>query len=248
MSDKQQKRLNQVIAIEKQIKTRVNSEGSELHKANQKPDLFNGLVRVYEKKDEEGEDLPGESKLVQLRAEEQLAQWGELWSELVNVVSTKDTGNTKAMADIVVDDQTVATNVPVTSLIWLEKQLDDYRSFVDKLPVLDPSKAWKFHEGLNLHVTEPAKTSRNKKVVRVITKAEATDRHPAQTELVSDDVIAGYWSNTNTSGAMSSTRKKQLLDRVDALRKAVKQAREEANSIRIENVELGKTLQSWLLK
>jgi len=33
-------------------------------------------------------------------------------------------------------------DVPVTYLLFLEKQLTDLRTFVDKLPVLDPSVVW----------------------------------------------------------------------------------------------------------
>src|SRR5690606_16701379 len=137
-------RLSQVIAVEKQVKSRVNSEGSELHKLNQKPDLFNGMSRTYERRSEDGEELPSEQKLVQYRAHENLAQWSKMWSELLDVVATKDWGNTQARADLVVDGETLVKEAPVTYLIWLEKQLEDFRTFVDNLPVLDPSKAWRF--------------------------------------------------------------------------------------------------------
>ena len=81
-------RLSQIVAQEKQVKARVNSDGAALHKTNQKADLFNGMARLYEKKDEEGEDLPEESKLVQERADDSLRQFLGLWSELVDVTIT----------------------------------------------------------------------------------------------------------------------------------------------------------------
>ena len=241
-------RLSQVIAVEKQVKSKVNSEGSELHKSNQKPDLFSGMTRTYERKDEDGEELPGEQKLVQQRADENLKQWSQLWSELLDVVATKDWGNLKASTDLVVDDQVLIKDAPVTYLIWLEKQLDDFRTYVDKLPVLDPGKAWRHDAGSGLYVTEPVKTARHKKVARVLLKVEATEHHPAQAEVVHDDVLVGYWSNQSTSGALPEARRRQLLERIDRLRKAVKQAREEANSIKVENVSVGSALANWLLQ
>lgn len=241
-------RLSQVIAVEKQVKSKVNSEGSELHKANQKPDLFNGLSRTYEKKDEDGEELPPEQKLVQQRATENLDRWTELWTELLDVVATKDWGNTTTKTDLVVDGETLLKDVPVTYLIWLEKQLDDFRTFVANLPTLEPGKAWKYDESSGLHATEPVKTARHKKVPRVLLKVEATEHHPAQAEVVHDDVLIGYWSNVSTSGALPDSRRRQLLDRVDQLKKAVKQAREEANSEKIEQREVGRVLAQWIMK
>ena len=243
-----QSRLSQVIAVEKQVKSRVNSEGAELHKNNQKPDLFNGLNRTYERKDEDGEELPPEQKLVQFRAQENLSLWSRLWTELLDVVATKDWGNLAAKADLVVEGETLVKDAPVTYLIWLEKQLEDFRTFVANLPVLDPGKAWKLDPASGLSVTDPIRTARHKKVPRVLLKVEASEHHPGQAEIVHDDVLVGYWSNISTSGALSETRRRQLLERLDVLRKAVKQAREEANSIKVDEVAVGTAITNWILK
>ena len=241
-------RLSQVIAIEKQIKSKVNSEGAELHKANQKPDLFNGMSRTYEKKDEEGEDLPSEQKLVQQRANDNLQQWTGIWTELLDVVATKDWGNAGATTDLVVEGEVLIKDVPVTYLIWLEKQLEDFRTFVNKMPSLDPGKAWKLEENSGLYVTDAVKTARHKKVARVLLKVEATEHHPAQADVVHDDVLVGYWSNIHTSGALPYSRRRQLLDRVDSLKKAVKQAREEANSEKVDELFVGKKIADWITR
>ena len=60
-------KLNQVIAIEKGVKSRAISRIDELYKDIQKPALFDGLSRTYQPKDEAGEMLPSESKVVQKR-------------------------------------------------------------------------------------------------------------------------------------------------------------------------------------
>lgn len=243
-----QQRLSQVVATEKQVKARVNSDGGELHKINQKPDLFNGLNRTYERKDEDGEELPSEQKLVQQRASENLTAWSKMWSELLDVVATKDWGNVTARADLEVNGEVIVKDAPVTYLIWLEKQLDDYRTFVDKMPVLDAGKAWKEDAASALYVTEPTRTARHKKVPRVLLKVEASEHHPAQAEVVHDDVLVGYWSNISTSGAFPETRRRQLLERIDLLRKAVKEAREEANSAKVDLITVGSAITNWILK
>lgn len=63
-------RLNQIIAIEKGIKSRSAQELAEFQKAIQKPTLLSGISRTYRPKDEEGEQLPPESKKVEVKAEE----------------------------------------------------------------------------------------------------------------------------------------------------------------------------------
>ncbi|MEG4282743.1 hypothetical protein QUB68_06410 [Microcoleus sp. A006_D1] len=55
-------RLNQIIAIEKGIKSRSIQELAEAQKALQKPAVLSGISRTYRPKDEEGEQLPPESK------------------------------------------------------------------------------------------------------------------------------------------------------------------------------------------
>ncbi len=92
-------KLNQIVAIEKGVKSRVYGEITEMHKAAQKPELFNGFVKTYRKKDEEGEDYPQERKKVQLEAETVLAQAARLLTEIMDVTATKDYANCHASAD-----------------------------------------------------------------------------------------------------------------------------------------------------
>ncbi|NOK58124.1 MAG: hypothetical protein GFH25_541186n388 [Chloroflexi bacterium AL-N10] len=53
-------RLNQIIAIEKGVKSRSFQELTEAHHSLQKPTLIAGIARTYRPKDEEGEQLPPE--------------------------------------------------------------------------------------------------------------------------------------------------------------------------------------------
>lgn len=242
-----EQRLSQVVAVEKQVKARVNSEGATLHKTNQKADLFNGMTRIYEKKDEEGEDLPEETKLVQERAEETLRQFLEMWSELVDVTVTKDQGNALVTQEVKVDGK-VLVEAPPTFLIWMEKQLDDLKTFIKELPTLDPSREWAWDANRNLYSTKPTRTARHKKTPRVIRKAEATEHHPAQTEIVMEDVLVGYWATTYLSGGVSAQQRKEMLDRIENLRKAFKTAREEANSRKVPRKEdVGRSVCEYIL-
>lgn len=77
----------------------------------------------------------------------------------------------------------------------------------------------------------------------------ATEQHPAQTQLITEDVFVGTWSTIKISGAISHNDKQKLLDRVEELIIAVKSAREEANAKSFAGISLkeGSTLLDYLL-
>src|SRR5688500_7214775 len=176
-------RLNQIIAVEKGIKSRSFQELTDAHHALQKPTLLAGISRTYRPKDEEGEQLPPESTKVQVKSEEIIRQTVEVMTRLFDVTATKDWANCKAKADVLVDGKPLFKDVPATYLLFLEKQLVDLHTFIKKLPVLDPSETWTLDASADCWATEPVQTLRTKKVPRNHVKAEATDKHPAQVEV-----------------------------------------------------------------
>lgn len=226
-------KLNQIIAIEKGIKSRAYGAVTELHKLAQKPELFNGFSKTYQPIDDEGEKLPAESKRVQLRSVEVLRQAEHLMIELMLVAARKDWSNCIAKGNIVVDGKTLIEDVPVSNLLFIEKHLTDLRTFIGTLPVLDEGEEWPAQRDPNdgLFKTPAVKTHRTKKTARAIMLAAATVEHPAQTQLITEDLLAGYWSTVKQSGAMPSTERDRLMERVEAVILAVKQAREAANGI-----------------
>lgn len=238
--------LNQIIAIEKSIKSRAHAEISELYKKVQKRDLFDGFSKTYRKKDEDSEQLPPEQKPVQARAELYLKQMRQTLSELMDITQRKDFANCAASADLVVDGQTIAKNVPVTFLIFLEKTVTDIRSFVSAMPALDETNNWQKDDNTGTFKTAPFETHRTKKIHKPIVLYPATPEHPAQTQLIVEDVIAGFWETVKQSGALSETDKALLVDRATQLLLAIKQAREKANSI--EEAKQGEPISKALFK
>ncbi len=240
-------KLNQVIAIEKGVKSRVYGEITDIHKTSQKPDLFNGFVKTYRKKDEEGEDYPPERKKVQMIADAMLSRAAELLTELFDVTATKDWGNCHAFADVEVDGQVLIKDAPVPYLLFLEKQISDLHTFVEKMPVLDEADDWSKDENSGLYKTSAIPTHRTKKVQKPIVLYEATKEHPAQTQIISEDIVVGYWDTVKHSGALPAPRKQLLLERIEKLAKSVKYAREQANAAESENQKIGKQIFDFLL-
>lgn len=241
-------KLNQIIAVEKGVKSKSFQDLTEAHHAVQKQPLLSGISRTYQPKDEEGEQLPAESTRVQVKAEDVLRKTAATLTRLFDVTATKDWANVQATADVVVDGRTVLSEVPVSYLLFLEKQLKDLHTFVKKLPVLDAAESWTHDPSTDVWRTEPVRTVRTKKIPRNHVKAEATEKHPAQVEVYYEDIAVGYWTTVKFSGALPAQRVNELLDRVEKLQQAVKFAREEANGIEVTDQRVGDAVFGYLFE
>ena len=239
-------KLNQIIAIEKGVKTSAFQDITDAHQLLQKTSSLVGISRTYQPKDEEGEQFPPEFTRVQVNAESVIKSTGKSLTKLFDITATKDWANCEAKADVVVDGKTLVAGVPSTYLLFLEKQLVDLHTFVKKLPVLDASETWTFDTASDGYVTEPVQTAKTKKVPRNHVKAEATEKHPAQVEVYYEDIVVGYWKTLKFSGAVPATRVKELLDRVEKLQEAVKFAREQANQLESPDKKVGESVMSYL--
>lgn len=224
-------RLNQVLAIESDLKKRVFSELTELDKACRKPDLLNGFVSTYEPLAEDGERFPPEQKRVQYNSREVLQTIHKSLGELFDIEATKDFANCEAKADVVVDGQTLMAEVPTTYLLFLEKQLKDIGTMLERIVELDSAEEWRSDDNdRGIHISAPSKRHRTKKLQKGIVLYPATEEHPAQTQLITEDQIVGYVTTVKRSGALPRELKRTLQRRVEKLSNAVKSAREEANT------------------
>lgn len=233
-------KLNQIIAIEKGIKSKSHSEISEIYKVVQKPVLFNGFAKTYHPlNDEETEKLPAERQRVQMTYKDALRRMAHSMGDLIQTTARKDWTNCEAMADVMVKGKGILFSVPVPFLLFMEKQLTDLRTFVAALPALDEAEEWAEDVHSGLMKTDVVKTHRTKKIAKAIVKYPATPEHPAQTEMVTEDIIAGFWHMIKHSGAMPKPEKEDLLKNIDDLHNAIKQAREQANmceEVKVPNV------------
>ncbi len=240
-------KLNQIIAIEKGVKNKAFQEITDAYQKLQKAALLSGISRTYRPKDEEGERLPGEATKVQLKTEQVIDDVKEGLARLFDVTATKDTANCEAKADVVVDGQTLAKDLPATYLIFLEKQLADLHTFISKLPTLDVADTWNFDSSQDYWASEAVETTRTKKIPRNHVKAEATEKHPAQVDVFYEDVVVGYWRTVKYSGALPSKAVNEMQSRIEKLQEAVKFAREQANSLEVKDVKVGESLLNYVL-
>lgn len=239
-------KLNQIIAVANGKKSQCQKSLTEVYHKLQKDALLKGIARSYRPKEDDGDKLPTEAKSVQYRVVDALTEARTALTELFDVIATQEYANCEAVGDVKVGDVVVLSKVPVTYLLFLEKQLVDIHTLAEKLPTLDPGEQWQWSDAQNCYATVPAETTRTKKIPRNHVVAEATKEHPAQVQVFTEDVVAGYWSTINYSGAIPEREKHELLQRVRKLQEAVKFAREEANAIPATDRTVSKSVFDFL--
>lgn len=239
-------KLNQIIALTAGKKSQAHKTITDVYQNLQKTGQLDGISRTYKPKDDEGEQFPPEKKLVQVKVRDSIRSVTAALTELFDIVATQDAANCVAKANVVVDGTTIVKDVPVTTLLFLEKQLVDIQTFVEKLPTLDPAEAWNYSPDADYYASEPYQTTKTKKTLKNHVKAEATKEHPAQVETYTEDVIVGYWTTLKFSGAIPAKERNELLDRVRKLQEAVKIAREEANGLEVEAKKIAGPLLQYI--
>jgi hypothetical protein len=240
-------KLAKVLAALKTVQDSGQGQFNKIYHDLQKPNLYFGLEKRYQPRDEDGDKLPDESTQIRLRAEDALAEAAKVMTPVFDTALVRDDANTRARADVKIGDQVILANVPATYLLWLEHRLVNLETVISAISVLDPAETWVKNEGDQDWHTPPILTTRTGRVPQVQVGYQATDKHPAQIRYYETDKIVGDWTTIKYSGALPAARKRQLLDRVVALKKAVHEAREEANTTEVSDVKAGEAFFGYLL-
>jgi hypothetical protein len=246
--------LCQIIAVEPSVKSTTYSTVTQLHHDTQRTQVngpLAGIARVHTPLvaiENGGEDLPGESTRVQYRVDDILVQIATAETKLWDLIATKDWANCEAKGTITLDGKTLLADAPVTYLLFLEKQLRDLHTIIAKLPTLDLAETWHYDAARGCWATEPVRTARTKKIPQNHVLAPATDKHPAQVHMWTSDEIVGHWEVVKFSGALPADRVAVLLERVEKLQRAVAYAREQANSMEVQDRKVGAALFDYLLE
>jgi len=239
-------KLCQIVAVEKGIKATAHKHFTAAHQVLQKREQLRGFTKTYRPKDEEGENFPSENKKVQFTVNGLIAAVKPDLIRMFDVVATKETANTQAKADVMVNGQTVIKDAPVTMLLFLEKQLTDIHTFVSGLPTLAPDQEWSVDPVSGLWRTPERESHRTKKVTNHVVVVPPTDKHPAQVVANTEDVIVGHWRTVDLSGETSPVGVKEMLARIESLQRAVQMAREQANSMEIKDVAVGEQVLGFI--
>ena len=85
-----------------------------------------------------------------------------------------------------------------------------------------------------------------KKVLKNHVKAKATDKHPEQVEIYSEDERVARIITDTWCGMITPAEKSALLGKVDKLLRAVKKARQKANTTEVVDISIGKELFDYI--
>jgi len=229
-------KLHQLLAVAKTRRRDADGNVNGAYHIIQKHQLFVGMTRTYQPKDDAGLRLPEESQLVQANVADQLSTLRDALATLFDTQASIDVTNTFARADVVVDGVTLVERVPATHLLFVEKRLNDLHTVVSKLPTLDPTANWS-RGGIDaLWKTPPVETSRIEKKTVPVVVVPPTDKHPAQVRDKEELETVGTWTNVKLSGAVPELDKRHMLERISRLQQAVKAAREQANTVEVEEL------------
>jgi hypothetical protein len=243
------KKLAQVLATEKQTKEQGNRTLTEVYHVLQKPALFTDMTRTYQPSEEGGEAIPTERNLVQHSVNQLLDLVGNAFASIADTEATKNRANTQTIVDVEVDGEVLLKDMDAPTLLFLENQLKKVLDEFKKLPILDPAYEWELDAATGLHRTaEPIEKIRTQKKQRGIVLYDATDKHPAQTQLVVEDIPVGKWSEVMHSGAVPAVRKRELLVRCTNIITAIASARQKANQVDAPPIEVGEKIADWILR
>jgi hypothetical protein len=247
--------LHQIIALERGITVDAEQHVAKIRQVlaiGGDNDPLTGISRVYESKQgDEGDRLPPENRRVQLTVTELLGNARQHLTRLFDVKFTREYANTAARADIVVNGTTLVEDVPAGYLLFLETQLTQLiTGLIDRLPALNPAEEWRNDDPAlpaGVWRTAPREKARPKKVPQVQVLYPATPEHPAQVRTYDQDVIEGYWTTVNFSGQLPAREIQAMRARATEVLQAVRYAREQANTLVVNDRKAGDALLGYIL-
>lgn len=166
----------------------------------------------------------------------------------VDLNYTIDVANCSAAASIEIDGKVFGDPMPVTFLMYLEKQLGRVLALVQFMATADPVAGYKQdpNQPPNVLVAKPDVKDRTKKITKYITVAQATDKHPAQVVPNVEDVKIGVITTTTWTSLPTVHQKAEMLARLSAVTEAVIRARQRANQMDIQQKKIFGDLMAYV--
>ncbi len=248
MADKKLPRLHELVAVRPNLKTQAAKTVTDLANTfEKKQHHFTAKVKTFTPFGETAEPSKTEEELkLQTTAHKELAWVKGYIVKSIDAHLHVALGNMKATGDVVLEDGTVlAERVPASTLLELEDYLEELRSFASKIPTLDPAKGFKpdTDAGDGVYVAREVEKTRTLAQKKVYTLAPPTDKHPAQAQLVDEQVPVGTIREKEWSSMLTPAEKGDILDRFEQLVRAVKRARSRANEVEVDtSAKIGEKL------
>lgn len=247
-------KVHELLAVQGSLAGQASKVRSDLATTfEKKSHLFKAHKKSFTSSEENAPTIVEEQLDIQSTVRDEIEWVSKPLAKAVDAGYQIDLANTAAKADIKTEDGDIlAKDIPATTLLWLEKRIAEWKELIAAIPTLDPAKGFQPdpEHGHGHYKARDVVKQRKVKTKKLYVKYQATKEHPAQTELVDEDVPIGSILEQEWSGLITPAKKADLLDRVETLYRAVTKARSKANdhSIDTEANKLGKELLDFVFK
>lgn len=246
-------KLHELLAVEADLEGRSRVFMQETHKVfKDKPALFSGFMRTYKPfSEDDNVDYPSEQQTVTSTVNQKLKYMASHIAKYYDAIFQKEATNQVAMSDLVVDGEVLIKDAPATFLLGLESRLRKVREVYGVIPTLAVGTEWAddSNTGVDIYkMVHPEETLKTQKTIKSSILYEATEHHPAQIDKWNETVNVGKFTKQVWSGAVTPSRKAELLERVDKLIMATKKARQRANTVEVQKRNAGQIIMDYINK
>lgn len=244
-------KLHEVLAVEGDLDATAKKVIEEaINTFSKKPDHFLETHRELAMFDDaRSNENTEEHKALVTTVADKLSYVRRHVTKYFDTFAKKEATNQVAQADLIVDGERLAENVPATLLLGLESKLKTLRGMYETIPTLQPGIDWVKDpdRGANIYKSSDAEARmRTEKQIQHKILVDPTKEHPAQIEKWMADVAVGRITVRHWSGMLSPSEKSNLLARIDTLIRAVKKARQRANTAEVINKPIGEILFDYI--
>lgn len=248
-------KMHEILAVESNLCgtfNKVIKEGTVTF--SKKPDHFlehNKTLKMFDDARANEEAAASEHKAMVTTVNAKLEYVWEYVTNYVDLLMQKEFTNKKAIADLVIDDEVIAKDLPATFLLTLEQKFTKLRGLYEAIPTLAPSIEWEIDstKGADIYKSKTSEIRRKtEKSIKHKVLYEATDKHPAQISEWNEDRHIGDFETKRWSGMLSPAEKSNLLAKLDTLIMSAKKARMKANSADSVDIAIGKKIFNYLHK
>ncbi len=243
-------KLHEVLAVEASKEKIANKLVMESIRTLGKENLFSGQVRRLVMLDTNESYLDGEERVaLTSTVDENLEYLMKPLADYWDVVLQKDDANQKATAEVILNDTAITGPLPATFLLGMETKLNNLRKLYEAIPTLAPGINWDV-DAQERPGTFKARNDivsfKTEKDMEFKEASPATEHHPAQIAKLERTRNTGTYTLTKWSGMLTPLDKAERLARLDELLNAVKQARQRANSVKVEDAKVGTDLLDFI--
>jgi hypothetical protein len=234
------KKLHELLSIEPDLRTEALKISGEVRETIADSSRVHGMIRTFHPIVDDEDPMPDERVEMLTTVSDELDRFNTAMGKFIDSAVSKEMTNTVASAELQLAGEIY--KLPATALLNLENRLGEIRKVYAAIPTLDPAEVWNYDEDLEVYVADKRMAYKTRKVPKTHVSVEATKEHPAQVEIYHEDIRVGERETVVHSGALTLSRKRVLLGRIDQLMKDVKQARQRANDIEVDEVKIAGTI------